>query len=684
MKKGQIAEKKWVIGDSSYYDFARDMLSHQSDTHDLRPSYTAIDISTMSVSTFAIEDEDLNGDGFKDVLMVNIFSFDGNSSSSNNNWHAFIAGKFGSKAKPIEFSSFDDMVTKSDFVIAKQTMNAPSDSDLIHWASEQIQSDIGRDVAQTAHDVLSYCYGSLGFFGLVVLTDKQREQEATDLYEIARSSCAQSLAFAIPFVETVASFTTDRDYASRLLNSAREMKRYNAIPTQDYEYIDNRLSLARNIHRASYDGDSLLSCDQLQTRHNAEHEEYTTEQYLQDEIRQKKLIQRAADRSLFGLFDDSPMGFISIANQTAVSAGFSNYADYRLRFLYDVSLAEYKETALRVLDNDRWRIENAIRSIKSITGEPAINEENIWTLLQQKMRLRLRREAGVDNVPHLSFSQAMDVTRAFLKDLGLSLDDCNYGSEIIYDIQARNGKNAGQMSPLEDGRKAWISIQPSANDRITLAMLKNLIHETVHAIHYRMGASDSGGSALAGTMMCSKSWVESLAMTVDSTVPTVQFIERYLSKYDGFNNPLSNSIIANETLEQDTFVRATVIVLTLWEVGLYEDSVPDEGSVSLDDRLNSWGSMSMKHLGFDFIYDPMPGSSELTAQILDSMFSSPLHYAAYVIGGELIDNTSADLASSLFWSSGAETNNIFAEFRNAMNAGGNVFSMKDANAIISR
>ena len=647
MSKSIINRQQWQLGEPSAYATARDILSLPTSASDIPFGSMQSGGNVMETVSVVIDDVDIDADGKRDSLMAKIFRTPSTGGDAKAQWHAFIAGTLGrsSSSSISTDASFDNMVEQADFVFSRTNSAEPTEQDIISFVEQHIQRalcSIGEDVASSAHDILSSCLNSLGYFGVEIATQQGPEDELEAFYESARTQCAQSLSFAVPFLERSAAAAVEPGYAQRLKNASREIRRFNMLSADGLAAINSHLEFTRSIHDAA----PPSSKDDAQ-------------------------------RSWGGFIDGGEQGFIADANGIAMDHGFGSYADYQLKMRYDLSPGEYRTIANKLLDDNLARINRARNEIKRMDPSAVIDEDNIWRLLQRKLTSRLRNEAGRDSDPHMTLDEALAVAKSFYRDLGFDLDHINYDTAIVFDFQQREGKAAGLVSAMEDGRRTWIGISPPANGHLSLTDLQTIIHEIAHAIHYYLGSLQSESNATGGSMMCSKTWMETVAQSLGSIVLSEDFIIRYLSHIDGFNNPAVAGILVQELTDQAAYLDTTIILATLWELGLYEDPNSCGSFSTMEQRLESSRQLSERYLALDPDAS-LPSSQTLSFKLKELAQTDPFHNFAHA-GGKLFGaELATPIRNALLSGNPDRISSSFAPLRSLMEIGGGIFSVEDA------
>ena len=155
-----------------------------------------------------------------------------------------------------------------------------------------------------------------------------------------------------------------------------------------------------------------------------------------------------------GLFEEGPNGFIAKANHLAKNQGYANYAELRVWEKYKVSVADYKKIAATILAGNKPKIEQTIKEMRPFMdpNRPAW-ELNMYYLHEEK-RARAMKVLGLKEEPTLLDKEAVEVVKAFYKNMGFDVDHPPLDGKVILDLWAREKKapSGAYQVPIQFGR----------------------------------------------------------------------------------------------------------------------------------------------------------------------------------------------------------------------------------------
>ena len=458
----------------------------------------------------------------------------------------------------------------------------------------------------------------------------------------------------------------DPFYKSRLKNILREIGKSKDLPerARAYEMWTNPKKLSGNLlHDALYE--EILTKVKLEADPKYEADYLRNRAYFIEQQKAKG-----------GLFEEGPNSFIAKANRFAKGQGYANYAELRVQEKYKVSVADYKKMAIAILARNKPKIEQTIKEMRPFMdpSRPAW-ELNMYYLHEEK-RARAMKVLGLKEEPTLLDKEAVEVVKAFYKNMGFDVDHPPLDGKVILDLWAREKKtpSGAYQVPIQFGQTNVLMTTYKPDKGISLDDLAwQLTHELGHAVHFIYATKNANGSPFGGAEPSnSVALREGIGMIFQRVSKTKEFMDRYLARYPQFSNPKVREALATGYAEYDTFWQSVCVARALWEINLYEQE-----TASMENRLNYWGELGLKYLGYD---DIGLATSKVTFYNTSYMHPAldPLQYIAYNIGDDFIGQVSGDLQRAIGSGEQDKIHAAFDRFAKLLEKGGALYTVQDA------
>lgn len=546
-------------------------------------SYTA----QMDVVTDVVTDIDLNHDGQNDVIVGRSYRTNSGASDKSCRWVTFTSVYFGAADKIYSTDSTPKISGNPDIVDATILEAMPTQDRWENSAAMMVSAGADHDrmeknVAAAVHSLMTFCYNSLDYFEIAQITRTDLAKDAIASNDVLKKMLGVDLGFAIPALERRIK-KEKSSYTSRLRSILRELKRRPDPEGRGLAYdkwVNPKKLTGEALHDALYR--ELLQKTHAEAKPQDEAEYLRNRAYFLDQQRMQG-----------GLFEEGPDGFIAKANTMAKKSGFANYAEMAMMQDYGISVGDFKKMAFGRLARNKEYIAASMKKIREfVVPERPIWELNTWDLFGEK-KVRALKGVHVEKEPTLSIEEAIDVAKAFFKDMGCDLDNLPTGKKIVFDVSEREKKDEGAFQLHNgDGSINVLSLLSWRKDRrIEVLQLSSLFHEIGHAIHYLYASKNSGRSYFGGAGSNSIGLRETFADFFKGIILTKEFADKYLAKYEEFKNPEARRVLLAESSEWQIFWDSVLLARALWEINLYEHA--DE---SMDDRLNYWGELGQRCL----------------------------------------------------------------------------------------
>ncbi|MDZ4224579.1 MAG: hypothetical protein U1D33_01590, partial [bacterium] len=168
---------------------------------------------------------------------------------------------------------------------------------------------------------------------------------------------------------------------------------------------------------------------------------------------------------------------------------------------------------------------------------------------------------------------------------------------IFFDMKKRENKYGNAFAQaLNDGSSAWFNTNFDPAEKITLTDLNTIIHELTHDIQFILGSRNGRGNVVTGYGAWPTTWVEGSAMTMGDIVYNSDWMDRYLSDLEGFQDPNFRKTAAEALTQKNLYTNMMVLCRALWENGLYEDKDVDGRDIPFENRLRDWEIFAQKYM----------------------------------------------------------------------------------------
>lgn len=631
----------------------------------------------VPVVTENITGVDVNHDGYDDTISVTKYRIGYGTQDSPYKWISFQSLYLGKMAQGNSDAKQEIEPDKVDASISNSEPTADfAINSAIAMASGDKSSDsLDLDVALGTSQLMSFAYASFGYLELVEENRKDLGETAAKIVGGAERSLTSALKFAIPSLQRVlASNKLESDQQQNLQNMMRLFSSAPDIPERAKAY-------GMWMNPQKYDEHTVPHDDlynEILTR--VAHEKGPSFEALY--LRNKAYFMEQ-QRARGGFFEDGANGFIAKANQFAKARGYANYAELRVKELYGISVMDFKATAEKMLTQNKAKIDADVVVMRQYKNpnkptekydDPArpVWELNMWYYYDDK-RMRALNELGIKDEPTLSTEEALTVAKAFYKDMGFDID--KMGQQIILDPWDREKKpGTAYQVPIGDGSINVILATYSRGGRISIGDFGTLIHELGHAFHWSTAASKAQGNPFGGAVSESTGVRETYGKTFERFLLTKEFMDSYLSGLPQFKNPKVREVLAKEYSDQHRFLDSVDMARALWEINLYESA-----DQPMDKRLDYWGELGIKYLGYDDVKLPTSKTSFYDLNISHPVHN-PLQYLSYQIGLPFSERVIDDLVAAYQQGNSEQKQVVFGRLKSLFEQSAHLFSIQDVES----
>lgn len=376
-----------------------------------------------------------------------------------------------------------------------------------------------------------------------------------------------------------------------------------------------------------------------------------------------------AARSEGGLFDA-----IATANATARDAGVDgDYRDYQLGRASRLQA----DGVAQVMDDfhaaNEGKIKDYVAELQRLSGDAPVHIYD-----EPYLRSQMISERVGERDLTITAEQALEVVHRFFGDMGIDLTQPPYSNGILQDMYQREGKLPGAFAlMLEDGSTALMHANLDPDEPVSLKYLASLIHEYGHCIESVASAYQARGNSNMGGAASPMFWSEGLGTSLDFSVYTQGFLDRYLSGYENFEEAEVRDAVADAYEGSMVFYQMMLAVRARYEMELYRDQDDDGNPIPVNDRLASWE---------DFVGDYLHVGAQ-DARVAAWIWNLPhptnnhLHYANYSVGFPYAQQVVGPFQEALKSGDEAEIARTGARIRMMMETG---VSLQSYNGILSR
>ncbi len=333
----------------------------------------------------------------------------------------------------------------------------------------------------------------------------------------------------------------------------------------------------------------------------------------------------AAHSSENGLFST-----IDVLNKMAVKYGYKNYPDMvvKVQNLSDLESFDRMMAAWAVKYGKE--LEVFIAQLEALNGGKPVNEWDVPYLTN----LLIEKEIG--KIPTLPAEDGFRIAKRYYKDLGADLDSPPYAGNIFYDTKKRDDKYQNAFAEsIGCGNKAWFNANFDPKEPITLKALSVVIHEMGHLIQFITGAETGGGSQMMNSVYAQPfSFAEGFAISLEDSVFSKQFMDKYLAGIPQFSDPKVRETIVKIKRSQKLWQTMQIMVRARQEMELYFPG-------KLEQKFEAMAQIAEKNLYVNAEPDKLDFWS------VTHIAGVNLYYSNYSLGRGTVEVVNADVFDAL-------------------------------------
>lgn len=309
-------------------------------------------------------------------------------------------------------------------------------------------------------------------------------------------------------------------------------------------------------------------------------------------------------------------------NKIAQNHGYKSYADFVMKVHHGSTVEAFNRLYEDFHQKNKDKLKAFVGELQEVNGGKPVYEWDVDHLTDKLVS----KELGGKQVPEIGYKDAIQVAKNYYRDMGFDLDAPPLKGNIIFDTLKREDKYGNAFAEvIGAGEKTWSNTNFDPNQTMPLGNLSAFIHEWMHNIHIITAAKNAHGNVMNAMEGQPGMWTEGIASTMEDTVKSREWMDRYLSGLPDFSDLKLREAIARSNEGATLYQHMMVLSRARWELNLYEAVDAGGKPRSIEERLHYWPTLARNYMHVEAI------SAEKGALVysVPHFFNMPVYYVSY-------------------------------------------------------